>query len=420
MNINHYVNDFINLWERSSVQFPNLGEEIPLTEKLQREEEVELFSKKAKNNIAFGKSNTYAHKELKLQFKQNLMAFAKNAFNFKESELAMMTEKGFTGATKDFMRMARNFDPDIKMEDVFQACRNLWIINTLQIIMEKPVQVTHSTFAYSMLYPYSDNFLDDPTVTQLEKMEFSKRFRMRLCGENISPRNKHERSVFELISMIESDWSRVLYPNVYLSLLAILDAQTRSIQLLGDKKELTSRDLLSICIEKGGTSVLADGYLINGELTKEEEWFCFGFGTFLQFIDDIQDMKEDIDGDLETIFTYSAKTGNLEEFTNRTLSFSNEVMADMSCFNAKEIDTIKSLIIKSLNYMTNEAVGLNQQYFSNEYSNSFELYSPFSYSFLKRKRSRIDPNRISIMKKIEEFVFPQDVTTKLVASYSLV
>ncbi len=416
MNINHYVNDFINLWERSSVQFPNLGEEIPLTEKLQREEEVEQFSKKAKNNVAFGKSNTYAHKELKLQFKQNIMAFVKNAFNFKESELAMMTEKGFTGATKDFMQMARNFDPDIKMEDVFQACRNLWIINTLQIIMEKPVQVTHSTFAYSMLYPYSDNFLDDPTVTQLEKIEFSKRFRMRLCGENISPRNKHEQSVFELISMIESDWSRVLYPDVYLSLLAILDAQTKSIQLCGDKKELTSRDLLSICIEKGGTSVLADGYLINGELTKEEEWFCFGFGTFLQFIDDIQDLKEDIDGDLETIFTYSAKTGNLEEFTNRTLSFSNEVMANMSCFNAKELDTMKDLIIKSLNYMTNEAVGLNQQYFSNEYSNSFELHSPFSYSFLKKKRSRIEPNRISIMKKIEEFVFPQEVRTELVVS----
>jgi len=416
MNINHYINDFIDLWERSSVQFPNLGEEIPLIEKLQREEEVEQFTKKAKNNVALGKSNTYAHKNLKLQFKQNIMAFAKNAFNFKDGELAMMTDKGFTGATKDFMRMARNFDPDIKMEDVFQACRNLWIINTLQIIMEKPVQVTHSTFAYSMLYPYSDNYLDDPTVTQLEKIEFSKRFRMRLCGENISPKNKHERSVFELISMIESDWSRVLYPNVYLSLLAILDAQTRSIQLLGDKKELTNRDLLSICIEKGGTSVLADGYLISGELTKQQEWFCFGFGTFLQFIDDIQDLKEDIDGDLETIFTYSAKTGNLEEFTNRTLSFSNEVMADLSCFNSKELGTMKELIIKSLNYMTNEAVGLNQQYFSNEYSNSFELYSPFSYSFLKKKRSRIDPNRISIMKKIEEFVFPQDVKMELVAS----
>jgi len=196
MNINHYINDFIDLWERSSVQFPNLGEEIPLIEKLQREEEVEQFTKKAKNNVALGKSNTYAHKNLKLQFKQNIMAFAKNAFNFKDGELAMMTDKGFTGATKDFMRMARNFDPDIKMEDVFQACRNLWIINTLQIIMEKPVQVTHSTFAYSMLYPYSDNYLDDPTVTQLEKIEFSKRFRMRLCGENISPKNKHERSVF--------------------------------------------------------------------------------------------------------------------------------------------------------------------------------------------------------------------------------
>jgi hypothetical protein len=416
MNISLYVDDFINLWERSSTLFPKLGEEISVAEKFKREEELDQFSKKVKSSAMTGKSDYYAHKELKLQFKQNIMAFAKNAFNFRDSELAMMSEKGFTSATKDFMRMARNFDPDVKMDDVFQACRNLWIINSLQIMMQEPVQVTPSIFAYSMLYPYSDNYLDNPSITKQDKIEFSKRFRMRLSGEIILPKNSHERAIFDLVSMIESDWSREIYPDVYESLLAIQDAQTKSIVLLGDKKELTNRDLLSICIEKGGTSVLADGYLINGTMTKGQEWFCFGFGTFLQFIDDIQDLKEDMDGQLETIFTRAAKTSNLEEFTNRTLSFSNEVMTDLSCFQGEELEAMKGLMIKSLNFMTNEAVGLNQQYFSNEYSASFERYSPFSYSFLKKKRTKMDPNRISIMKKIEEFVFPEDRKAALIVS----
>jgi hypothetical protein len=58
--------------------------------------------------------------------------------------------------------------------------------------------------------------------------------------------------------------------------------------------------------------------LINGTLTREEEWFCFGFGAFLQFIDDIQDIKEDIEGNLVTMFTNAAIDGRLEEFTNKS------------------------------------------------------------------------------------------------------
>jgi len=32
-------------------------------------------------------------------------------------------------------------------------------------------------------------------------------------------------------------------------------------------------------MEKGGTSVIADGYLVHGEMTEEEALFAFGFGV---------------------------------------------------------------------------------------------------------------------------------------------
>jgi hypothetical protein len=408
MNINQYVEEFTNLWNSSSVSFPDLGEEISMPEKIKREEGMEQFSKTMRNNADLKNIHGSGKKVLVQQFKQNMGVFFQNSFNFKADEISILSDKGFTKVTREFMKMARRFDPKVKMEDIFQASRNLWILNSLQIMMNEPVKVSPSTFAYSMLYPYTDNYLDDPSVSHTEKISFSTRFGKRLNGETVLAANAHENTIFELVGMIEYDWDRVQYPQVYESLLGIHNAQTRSIHLLNRNDQLSNDELLSICIEKGGTSVLADGYLIKGELTREEEWFCFGFGAFLQFVDDIQDIQEDIDGKLETLFTRASHTGRLEEYTNRTLSFSNTVMNNLDCFKSDVLISMQGLMSKSINFMVNEAVGMNDICFNSNYVSEFERFSPFRYSFVKKRRSNLEPSRISLMKKIEMFVFEED------------
>lgn len=409
MNVDHYVEEFTRLWNISSVSFPNLGEEISLDEKIRREDEVEQFSKSARKDMDIKEMNGSAKKKMSLQFKQTMTVFFKNIFNYEQDELSILSGRGFTSATKEFMTMARRFDPSIKMEDIFQASRNLWIINSLQLLMNEPVRVTSSAFAYSMLYPYTDNYLDNPLVTRTEKISFSARFAMRLKGESVLAVNEHEKKIFDLVAMVENEWERVRYPQVYEGLLAIHHAQTRSIFLVNKNGSLTDGELLSICIEKGGTSVLADGYLIKGNMTPEQEWFCFGFGTFLQFIDDIQDIKEDHDGRLETLFTRASATHRLEDFTNRTISFSESVLKDIGyCFVSDDLEAVKSLMVKSVISMVNEAVGLNDFFYQRQYVDNFERYSVFRYSFMKKRRSNLDPNRISLMKKIESFVFEEE------------
>lgn len=408
MNINNYVEEFKSLWDESSKGLPDLGNEISLSEKKRREEGMEQFSQNIKGNLTSGAGKDKINEQLKGQIKEKFMIYAKNVFNFNGDEIRLISENGFSGVTKEFMKMAKKFDSNIQIEDIFQACRNLWIINSLQLLMNQPVKVTPSTFAYSMLYPYSDNYLDDPQVSKSEKIMFSLRFRDRLLGRDVIPANENESKIFNLVGMIEGDWNRIVYPEVYESLIAIHDAQTKSISLLSDQKNLSEDDLINISIEKGGTSVLADGYLINGTLTREEEWFCFGFGAFLQFIDDIQDIKEDIESNLATMFTNAAIDGRLEEFTNKTVTFSNYVINDMNIFKTDILEDMKGLVGKSLNYMINEAVGMNYVYFNQEYTNIFERHSPFTYTFLRKKKKQMDPNRISIMKKIEEYVFPRE------------
>jgi len=55
--------------------------------------------------------------------------------------------------------------------------------------------------------------------------------------------------------------------------------------------------------KKGGTSVLADGYLVNGEMTEEEALFAFGLGVALQLVDDLQDTSRDMAVNQHTLFT---------------------------------------------------------------------------------------------------------------------
>jgi len=240
-----------------------------------------------------------------------------------------------------------------------------------------------------------------------EKKAFSNRFRQRLNGEQVLPANNMERTIFDLVTLIEEDWDRDQFPGVYESLLAIHDAQTRSIGLMNTNSVLPDEDLLSICIEKGGTSVLADGYLINGTLTPGQESFCFGFGAFLQFVDDIQDIKDDMNDRLNTFFIASAKKKQIDLLVNKTFWFGQQVMSDLSCFSSRNLAQMSSLMIKSNNFLLTEAVGLNHEYFPKSFIDKLECFSPFRFEFIRKRRSNLESNRISLMKKIGSFVFDE-------------
>jgi hypothetical protein len=83
-------------------------------------------------------------------------------------------------------------------------------------------------------------------------------------------------------------------------------------------------------------------------------------------------------------------------------------MNNLGCFTSDVLTAMKGLMNKSVNFMVNEAVGMNNSCFSFGYVSEFEKYSPFRYSFVKKRRGNLEPNRISLMKKIEMFVFEED------------
>lgn len=208
----------------------------------------------------------------------------------------------FQDMTIAFLKDVRCFDKNLTLQDTMQALRNIWILTILQCLFQKYSGYHKAMFAYSMLYPYSDNYLDDCLVSKSDKQRFNEWFTERLKGP-ADPHNAHEEKISNLIAMIEAKFPRAQYPDVYDALLLIQAAQIRSLHQQDGKQSLGDERLLAISYEKGGTSVVADGMLIDGALNEEQLRFCMQFGFLLQLGDDIQDAQCDHENDHQTLLS---------------------------------------------------------------------------------------------------------------------
>jgi len=173
-------------------------------------------------------------------------------------------------------------DAGLSMGDIIQACRNAWTACGLQPLLGERVGLTSSILGYSLLYPYSDNYLDRAEISAETKLRFSKRFRDRLRGESLVAGDDREAAIWILVSLIEEQYPRALYPHVFHCLLAIHRAQEESIAQISGSDPCDGDTVLRMSCAKGGSSVLADACLARGWLNEEESRFSFEWGTLLQ------------------------------------------------------------------------------------------------------------------------------------------
>ncbi len=128
--------------------------------------------------------------------------FATHALDLEPEATALLTDS-FLPAGIEFAQRARAFDPDLSRADIIQACRNAWTTTGLQPLLGAPSAITPSILAYSLLYPYTDNYLDSADVAPAAKLSFSRRFRGRLSGSSAPVLNPREAAVWQLVALIE-------------------------------------------------------------------------------------------------------------------------------------------------------------------------------------------------------------------------
>jgi hypothetical protein len=295
---------------------------------------------------------------------------------------------GFIHSTQLFIDKVNRFDPAMAPENIYQALRNIWTTNTIQNYMHMGIGCSDSMFAYSMIYPYTDNVMDDVSMTQTRKIQFSENLKYRLEGQAY-PRDcsETEKKLDKLVSLIEEQFPRVEFPGLFQSLLGIYNAQAKSLIQQGQDVSPYVIDVLGISFEKGGTSVLADGYLVKGHLDKTQQDYCFALGTFLQLADDIQDILMDKKNNHMTLFSQLIGKYPLDAIANKLFHYIS-LIVENTLGNPSRQD-LKTLLHKSFYFHIMEAVGKNRELYSNQYIKNLEAHFPFRFRFLKKLRKKL-------------------------------
>jgi hypothetical protein len=386
------VDHSIELWQRSAGPWfggPGTNPAPHYTPREQRahEQAYDLALRDVERHAR--QANRFAPAESQKRLVASFARFAATALDLDDSAVTLITES-FLPVGIDLARWARRFDPSLSTPDIVQACRNAWTACGLQPLLGAQLVLTPAILGYSLLYPYSDNFLDQRRISRHDKLRFSERFRSRLRGEPLLPHSAQENSIWELVHLIESQFPRSRFPDVFESLLAIHNAQEESLAQLHSGDSCDEREILRISCLKGGTSVLADAFLVHGVLTRQQYIFAFDWGVLLQLGDDLQDVHEDLERGSATLFTRAVhRRQPLDNLALQLLNLGDAVAGLMDAL-PHGAATHKALLRMSWRTLVLMAVAQAQPYFSPALVTHLEPCSPFRFGFLRARRKKLE------------------------------
>jgi hypothetical protein len=312
-------------WSATPARLPSLGPRVGLRRQIANARAATRLVDALARELTRLPEDRAAREAWRESVRERLQEFGDRRLGWPAGYRRLVFADEFFAVSRAFAGEARRFDPALRMADLWQALRNVWIGSSLQMLLDRPLVLGQGLFGYSMLYPLTDNLLDDPALGRRAKREFGERFGERLAGRPVRPANLREAQVFAMVGRVEQEYPRRRFGDVHESLLAIHDAQMRSLRQQAGPA-LAADELLAISCEKGGASVLADLYLVCGEPREEEERFAFGYGVFLQLLDDLQDVEADVAAGHQTLFTLAAGHGRLDDMAAQLARFMNDVL----------------------------------------------------------------------------------------------
>jgi hypothetical protein len=399
LSVSDQVSYFTRMWSDMPTSLPSFEALYSDSEKLLREKYFDEFYARfesLKKELRREVNPSDSGKTVAL-----IQQFMHRVYDFPGYMSDLVFSRDYLDVSRLFFSRAKSFDPALTEPEIHQALRNVWIMNGIQSLLQLPVELTPSIFAYSLLYPYSDNLLDDPVLSKSDKLLFSRRFEDRLKGKLPVPADHREDKISQLVGMIEQQYSRKKYPVVYDSLLAIHSAQTGSLNLQHSRDVLSGAEVVSLLFEKGGTSVLADGFLCAGKLTPPQQRFLFGYGIWLQLADDVQDLKEDAKEQVLTLFSASDNHFSACQALNRTFHFGRELAGTIDCFPSSVKHAFGRLMVHSIELMLKQSAGLNGDFFPDTFIQELEGYSPVHFNYL-RKLHRNGSSRSAFISRLVE------------------
>ncbi|MFC1493602.1 hypothetical protein ACFL6O_06525, partial [candidate division KSB1 bacterium] len=149
-NVDEYKRDFYDLWMASGTDLPDLGKRYSAAEK----QEIEKFLNEAYRILVRQMSGFPEETRKKDKWIRELLSSLNGPVSRLKDHIDINLETILSGelltGTDDFIKNVNSFNNKLELKNIYQAIRNVWIMNTLQLYLGRPIGHTPSVFAYSM------------------------------------------------------------------------------------------------------------------------------------------------------------------------------------------------------------------------------------------------------------------------------
>lgn len=263
----------------------------------------------------------------------------------------------------EFVRQERRFSPELTLDEIGQAMRNYIVYVMFKLMHEDASPFSMAAFGYSMLYPFTDNYIDSIAHRPDEKSRYNRLIRDKICGRLVYPATRHQKKTCELLSAIEMEYPRSSHREIYELLLMMLDAQELSLRQQDRTISLSEEERLDISLYKGGLSVFIDRCLVRKPLSDEEILVYLGIGFFLQLADDLQDIGDDSKQGYQTLFTLNTDTMANAAIVNKLLNFVHDLLAPFK----PENEEVKDFVLENCYQLIFASVIGSSDFFPDDY-----------------------------------------------------
>lgn len=390
-NIKDYYLEIIKKeWQSASDQFPDFLIVIPEETKRQNEQYAKKVSEEFEERV-----KSFPRLPIGLRkWKQEMLAAIEDLL-YHETVISIhssMEEReiaSFQAEVMEFLRQVRKFSPELSFDEIGQALRNYIVYAMFKYIHEVKDGFSMAGFGYSMLYPFTDNYIDSRSYTQEDKAAYNQIIRDKIEGKPVSPKTVHQKKTCDLLQAIESEYPREKNPSAAGLLLMMLEAQEESLRQQNRGIPLTEGERLDISLYKGGISVLIDRFLVRKELDDAQILLYLGLGFFLQLADDLQDIRTDSEQGWQTLLTLDTNPEASERQINKLLHFIHNIMGSYQAENNRFKDFV---LLNCYQLIFTSLVG-SKEYFTEDYLTRITQYLPVSSPFFGEMQKGMIFNR---------------------------
>lgn len=375
--------EILGLWKGLPNSFPEFLTEVEEKQKQENEVFLEGMGKRWKKIGKAFPEDESEQREWKKQVDVLMEEFLeKEQILGIRKSMSQELFQDFEEETKEFVRQTRRFDSEISLENIWQALRNYFIYAVIADLQGQPQKCKEDIFSYSLLYPYTDNYIDEKEYSEEEKKAYNEMIQDVLCDRPVMVEKGIPEKTCRLLEQLLSGYEGEKRKEIQNLLLLMLEAQSNSIRQQSGKEKLSEEAILRISVYKGSISVLIDYFFTVPRMKKEEIYFYLKFGFLLQLADDLQDVKEDKKSGSQTLMGKRAEEETLEEAVNHLLHYTHKIFAEFTPIN----DGLKSFMEQHCYTMVVAAALANSEYFSKDYIRKLERFFPVHVEYMQKQQ----------------------------------